>query len=195
MDDCLKLLQKFKQKCKIHKLWKKGIAILSYFLSAEDGEIWCGGLFQVLRVRSRCPSSHSVLPRSTSHPGDKAVTPIITTCESLNAPLPSSASLLGLGLRRHRCPPNRPRPSSPPLAGTRRPMWRGNAHRWLAHALASVPKVTQSALEWSQSVEPRPEIKRQLERRGGNEGQMKRGKRRRAFLFSSRHPTVFPLFF
>lgn len=51
------------------------------------------------------------------------------------------------------------------------------------HGLATVPKVTQSALEWSQTVEPRPEIKKTAreEGRGGKEGRRKRGKRRRAF--------------
>lgn len=73
--------------------------------------------------------------------------------------------------------------ATPPPLRTQRLMWRGDARLWLAHVLATVPKVTQSALEYSQSVEPRPEIKRQLERRGGNEGQMKRGERRWAFSF------------
>ncbi|CAB1449880.1 unnamed protein product [Pleuronectes platessa] len=62
--------------------------------------------------------------------------------------------------------------------GTWRPARRGHVARLGAglHALAAVSKVTRQALAWSQSVEPRPKIKRQPGRRGGNKGQMKREK-------------------
>lgn len=41
------------------------------------------------------------------------------------------------------------------------------------HTLAAVPKVTQQALACSQSVEPRPKIKRQPDRRGANKREKK----------------------
>lgn len=58
------------------------------------------------------------------------------------------------------------------------------------HGLATVPKVTQSALEWSQTVEPRPGIKKTA-REEGREG--KEEEREEETGFFSVHP-AFQLF-
>lgn len=61
------------------------------------------------------------------------------------------------------------------------------------HGLATVPKVTQSALEWSQTVEPRPEIKKTAREEGrggeGREGGTEEEREEETGFFSV-HPAI-----
>lgn len=121
----------------------------------------------------------SFLLLSTSYPGNRAVTLLLTRSESINTLAPRDVS------HRTRAMDDSSAALHPPCPLQRWHMRIGAAGLCGSglHTLAAVPKVTRQALAWSQSVEPRPEIKRQPERRGGNKGQMKRGKVEEHFLF------------
>lgn len=143
---------------------------------------------------SRCPllpPSSSFFPFPTSYPGNRAVTLLLTRSESINT---LALCALSHGTRAMGDSSVALHPWCP------RQLWHmrmGSAGLRGAgsHTLAAAPKVTRQALARSQSVEPRPKIKRQPERRGGNKGRMKREKSRGAFPLSFSHPTVFSLFF
>lgn len=110
------------------------------------------------------PSSFQ--PPPTSHPGNRAVTLLLTRSESINtlAPRALSHGTRATGDSSVALQPPRPRQRWHRRTGAAGPCGAGS------HALAAVPKVTRQALAPSQSVEPRPKIKKTAREEGREQG-------------------------
>lgn len=129
-------------------------------------------------------------PLPPHHPANQAVTPPITRSESLHAPPPPAPLLWGPRygdtVALHGATPTPAGATPTPLAPRPPPL---APPRWLVHALAAVHQ--------SHSVGPgrepgsRGQQEKETAREEGRDGgQMKGGRRRRPFLFSSIRPTV-----